>query len=131
MKTEDEIYCKSFMKISNILACTSNEEVISREDSYKIKKLLEKCYLEVIHKINKGGIKDPEKARLAKYMFERTYQTLSLNTYDLDPNEDYYYPLYMILKEWDDNCKYYGIKYYDNFCEGFLDDYYWLQPVHI
>lgn len=131
MNTKDEIYCKSFMKISDILACTAEDGVVSRKDAYKVKKLLEKCYLEVINKIDKGYIKDEDKARLAKSMLERTYQTLSLNTYDIDPNQDYYYPLYMILKEWDDNCRYCGIKYFDTFCEGFLDNYYWFQPVHI
>lgn len=45
MKTKDEIYCYSFKDISEIIACTSEDEVVSREDSYKVKRLLEKCYL--------------------------------------------------------------------------------------
>lgn len=131
MKTKDEIYCDSFDNISEIISCTSNEEVISREDSYKVKRLLEKCYLEVIEKIDKGYIKDKDKARLAKSIFERSYMMLSMDRYNIGQNQDYYYPLYMILHEWDENCKHCGIKYFDIFCEGFLEDYYWFQPVHI
>ena len=131
MKTKDEIYCYSFKDISEIIACTSEDGVILREDSYKVKRLLEKCYLEVIKKINNGYIKDEDKARLAKSIFERSYMVLSMDRYNIGPNQDYYYPLYMILHEWDENCKYCGIKYGSIFCEHFLYDYNIFQPVHI
>lgn len=133
MKTNnnDGIYCESFEKISDLLACISNDEVISRKDSYKIEKLLEKCYREVIRKIKKGGIKDKNKASLAKDIFEREYMWLTMNPYELDPDEDYYYPMYVMLKDWDSHCKYCDIKYDRIFCEEFLHDYDLFNPVHI
>lgn len=131
MKTKSEIYCDSFDDISEIISCVDEDGVVSREDSYKIKTLLEKCYLEVIKKIDKGYIKDEDKSRLAKSIFERTYMVLSMDRYNIGPNQDYYYPLYMILHEWDDNCKYCGIKYDAMFCEDFIFRYDIFQPVHI
>ena len=131
MKTEAEIYCHSFKYINDIIACTSDDEVISREDSYKIKTLLEKCYLEVLEKIDKGYIKDESEAAFIKSIFQREYYALHFDSYKIELDRDYYYPLYTILHDWDDACDVCGVKYGRVFCEHFLNDYKLFHPVHI